>query len=73
MSETVVSVNALPETVLRYFLSGQVKVREEDGIVTLTPVKKDFPGSRLFGMFADGRMSTEKYVRQKQLDKELEG
>ena len=73
MSETIVSVSALQETVLRFFPDGQVKVREADGIVTLMPVKKDFPGSRLFGMFSDGRLSTEAYHRQKQLDKELEG
>jgi len=28
---------------------------------------------RLIGMFSDGKLSTEKYTAQKQLDKELEG
>jgi len=35
--------------------------------------QNDFPGILLFGMFADGKMSTEEYLRQKQMDKELEG
>ena len=71
MSETVVNVQTLPEAILKLFPSGKVKIREDNGIVTLIPVKKD-EECPLFGFFSDGKLSTEKYMAQKQIEKELE-
>ena len=71
MSETVMSVNTLPDAIIRMFPSGKVKVREDKGVVTLIPLKKDVE-CPLFGFFGDGKLSTKKIIEQKQLDKELE-
>jgi len=71
MSETVINAQSLPETIVRLFPSGQVKMREDKGVITIIPLKTE-TDCPLFGFFADGKLSTEKIVEQKQLDKELE-
>ena len=71
MSETIINVNTLPETILRLFPSGKVKIREDGGIVTLIPLKAD-DDCPLYGFFGDGKLSTERFLEQKRLDKELE-
>ena len=48
-------------------------MHEENGSIILTPIvepKQNFDA--LFGMFSDGKISTEEYMREKQLEKELE-
>jgi hypothetical protein len=50
-----------------------VLFHEESGSIVLTPIAETAPDiDSLFGMFSDGRISTEKYLREKQLEKELE-
>lgn len=74
MDSTVLSVNALPELLIKRFNIDKVRVQEENGIITLTPIDKSNQLKaidRLMGMFA-GKLSSEDYVAQKQIDKELE-
>ena len=78
MEDTILSVSTLPEPLHRRFRSNRVRVHEENGVVTLTPVqesKKDAWEAlkNMRSILADGRMSTEGYMAQKQLNKELEG
>ena len=77
MEDTIINVNTLPESLHNRFRSTRVRVREENGVVTLTPVndtKKDVWGAleQLRLMLSDGRMSSENYMAQKQADKELD-
>ena len=76
MEEMIISVNTLPEPLFRRIRSTRVRVREENGDLILTPIEntneQENAIERLCGMFA-GQLSTEEYVAQKQLDKELEG
>ena len=78
MNDMVLSVNTLPEPLYRRFRSDRVRVHEENGVVMLTPIHDSHQDAwmaleQLRDMLSDGRMSTESYVAQKQLDKELEG
>lgn len=74
MEDFILNVNTLPEPLHRRIRSEKVKVHEADGVFTLIPLsEKSEYTSRLFGMFSDGKLSTEKYMMQKQADKELEG
>jgi virulence-associated protein VagC len=78
MDDMILSVNTLPYPLHRRFRSERVRVREENGVVTLTPVQEPQEDawaalSRLRDILSDGRLSTESYVAQKQRDKELEG
>ena len=51
MSETVVSIQSMPEVLLRLIKAKTVKIREENGVVTVIPIKekKESPLRRLFG------------------------
>jgi len=73
MNEKIVNREALSEHLLARIQSSQVMVREDNGSFVLTPLKaKTDHHSQLFGMLADNGISSEAYMRQKQLDKELE-
>jgi hypothetical protein len=44
-----------------------------NGSIILTPfIEKKQNFDVLFGMFSDGRISTEEYMKEKQMEKELE-
>jgi len=82
MDEMILSVNTLPYPLHRRIHSDKVRVREENGVITLTPLQE--PGqeprqddwenalARIQDMMADSKMSSEKFSAQKQIEKELE-
>jgi virulence-associated protein VagC len=73
MADMILDVQTLPETVFSKISTKKVKIHEENGSIILTPVaeiKQNF--DVLFGMFSDGKISTEEYMKEKQLEKELE-
>jgi len=73
MSDMVLDIQTLPEMVFSRISTEKVKFHEEDGSIILTPViekKQNF--DVLFGMFSDGRISTEEYMKEKQIEKDLE-
>jgi len=73
MSDMVLDVQTLPEMIFSRISTEKVKFHEEDGSIVLTPViekKQNF--DVLFGMFSDGRISTEEYMKEKQIEKDLE-
>ena len=73
MSETVMNLNTLPETLFNMFQTETIKFREEKGVVTIIPIKKG-SGSPLFGMFknlGNGHV-VEDFSARKQREKELE-
>jgi virulence-associated protein VagC len=73
MSDMILDVQTLPETILSKIHTEKVRVHEENGSIILTPViekKQNF--DVLFGMFSDGKISTEEYMKEKQIEKELE-
>jgi len=74
MSDMVLDVQTLPEMIFSRISTEKVNFHEENGSIVLTPViekKQNF--DVLFGMFSDGRISTEEYMKEKQIEKELEG
>ena len=76
MIDTIINVKTLPETLRRRIRSSRVQVSENNGAVILTPVdnanEQLMSVNRIFGMFSDGKISTDKYIAQKQLDKDME-
>lgn len=71
MEDIIISVNELPNHLLKRMDCEEVKIHEVNGVITLIPLCKK-NATRLFGMLANSGLSTEAYNRQKQLDKELE-
>ena len=73
MSDMVLDVQTLPEMIFSRISTEKVKFHEENGSIVLTPFieeKRNF--DVLFGMFSDGRISTEEFMKEKQIEKELE-
>jgi len=74
MSESVMSINALPEFLVKIMPTEKVRVKEIDGIVQLVPVKENTDCTIGFrGMFAgDPNMTVEKFLERKHAEKELD-
>ena len=72
MIEIVLDTHTLPEPIVQMIHSKQVKIRESDGDFVITPIREDSEVCPLFGMFSDGKISTEKFHAQKQEEKKLE-
>jgi hypothetical protein len=71
--DMVLDVQALPKTVFSRIHTPKVKVHEEDGIITLIPVKMERANiDKFIGMFSDGKLSSEKFIQNKKYEKELE-
>jgi len=73
MLDMILDITMLPEALFSRTNKTKVKIYEENGSFILTPVsstEKSFDG--LVGMFSDGKLSIDKFLTQKQLDKELE-
>jgi hypothetical protein len=72
MTEMVIKTKTLPEPLFRLIPTERVKVREVRGEIRLTPIKETIADCPLLGMFADGKISTEKFIENKRAEKELE-
>ena len=73
MSDVVLDINILPKTLFSRIKAEKVLFHEENGVFTLTPVledEKSFEG--LIGMFSDGKLTIDNYLKEKQLEKALE-
>jgi len=72
MTEIVLDTSTLPEPLFRLIRTEKVKVRETDGEVLLTPITDVADRCPLRGMFADGKLSVDRFLANKQVEKELE-
>jgi hypothetical protein len=73
MTEMVLDIQALPETILSRISSRKVKFYEENGTITLKPFSDEKPRfDHLIGMFSDGKISVDDFLEEKQQERELE-
>jgi len=73
MLDMVLDVQTLPETIFSRIPTEKVRIHEENGSILLTPVtEKKLDFNVLFGMFSDGRLSVDEFIKDKQFEKELE-
>ena len=73
MSELILNTDTLPEPLPQMIPTSRVKVRETKGVVSLFPLSESTDCiDKMFGMFSDGKMSVEKFSKQKSAEKELE-
>jgi len=74
MSEMVINVNTLQETLFKMIPTKKVKLRQNDGIISLIPfqevTKNECP---LLGIAADSSLTVEKFLAMTREDKVLEG
>jgi len=73
MSDMVLDISMVPEAIFSHIKTEKVQFHEENGTFVLTPVTgKEKTFERLIGMFSDGKLSIDGYLKEKQLEKELE-
>jgi hypothetical protein len=73
MTEMVLDVQSLPETIFSRISSGKVKFYEDNGTITLKPFSEEKPRfDHLIGMFPDGKISIDDFLEEKQQERELE-
>ncbi|GHU39456.1 hypothetical protein FACS1894190_04190 [Spirochaetia bacterium] len=73
MTEMVLDIQTLPETVFSRISTRKVKFFEENGTIKLTPFFEEKPRfDHLIGMFSDGKISIDDFLEEKQQEKELE-
>jgi len=74
MSEMIINLNVLPETLFKLIKTKKVGVKEQDGIIQLTPIKDNFDCTiGLRGLFAAyPEMSVDNFLKRKHEDKVLD-
>ena len=73
MTEMVLDIKALPETIFSKISTNKVKFYENNGTITLTPIFEEKPRfDHLIGMFADGKISVDDFLDEKREEMELE-
>ena len=73
MTDLILDINMLPKAILSRTKAKEVKFHEENGSFVLTPVtEKEKSFDHLIGMFSDGKLSIDNYLKEKRLEKELE-
>jgi len=71
MTEMILDVHDLPETVYSIISTRKVRFLEDNGTITLTPLAEKNPRfDLLVGMFSNGKMSVDGFLMEKR--KELE-
>ena len=73
MESIVIDREALPKTIISYIHSEKIRLVEENGTITLSPVFDKYAIlEKSFGMFSDGKLSSEQFIKAKEVEKELE-
>jgi hypothetical protein len=73
MADMILDVQTLPKVIFSKISAERVNFHEENGSIILTPVVENRRNyDVLFGMFSDGRVSSYEYMKEKQIEKELE-
>jgi hypothetical protein len=72
MESIVIDRKILPEPIFSYIHSERIRIFEENGNIVLSPLKIKQNVNELFGMFNDGKLSSEGFIKQKAIEKEME-
>ncbi|MDR2495286.1 MAG: hypothetical protein LBD24_08710 [Spirochaetaceae bacterium] len=73
MKSIIIDREKLPETIISYIRSEKIRLVEENGTITLSPVFDTYGIlEKSFGMFSDGTLSSERFIKEKAREKELE-
>jgi hypothetical protein len=75
MESVILDRKTLSETIFSYIRSEKIRLTEEkNGTIVLSPVSGKYSIlEKSFGMFSDGKLSSENFIKGKKLEKELEG
>jgi hypothetical protein len=72
MLEVVIDRQILPEPIFSFIRSEKIRIFEDNGNIVLSPFKNKPNVNELFGMFNDGKLSSDDFIMQKSIEKEME-
>jgi hypothetical protein len=73
MESMVIDRQILPEPIFSYIHSEKIRMFEENGNIILSPIIEKYSiVEQTFGMFSDGKLSSEEFMREKEIERELE-
>jgi hypothetical protein len=75
MESVIIDRKTLLETIFSYIHSEKIRLTEEkNGTIVLSPVSEKYAIlEKSFGMFSDGKLSSENFIKGKKQEKDLEG
>ena len=69
----IINADILPEPLFNLVQTEKVRVHENDGIITMIPIKEEFDcTAELYGVCSDGKLTLDKFLEWRHADKELE-
>ena len=72
MQSMIIDRQILPEPIISYIHSEKIRMFEENGNIVLSPLKIYPNINELFGMFNDGKLSSEEFIKEKTIEREME-
>ena len=73
MTEMIINADILPEPLFSLVQAEKIRVLENAGIITMTPIKEEFDcTAEVRGMYSDKKLTLDKFLEWKHADKELE-
>ena len=73
MTDMIINADILPEPLFSLVQAEKIRVLENDGIITMTPIKEEFDcTAEIRGMYSDKKLTLDKFLEWKHADKELE-
>ena len=73
MESMIIDREILPKAIISYIHSEKIRLVEENGTITLSPIFDKYAIlEKSFGMFSDGKLSSERFIKAKEMEKELE-
>ncbi|GHU38968.1 hypothetical protein FACS1894190_01830 [Spirochaetia bacterium] len=72
MESLIIDSGLLPESIASYIHSDRISVSRENGKVVLSPVQQRPDMSKIFCRYTDGKLSSEEFIREKSIERELE-
>jgi len=72
MLEAVIDRQLLPEPIFSQINSEKIRIFEENGNIILSPFTKKPNINELFGMFNDGKLSSEDFIKEKSTEIAIE-
>jgi len=72
MEVKILETKELQDTLVKFIQTEKVCLFEMDGEIRLTPVTDSTGTCPFRGMFSDGKISVDRFIQNKQFEKELE-
>ena len=72
MLEAIIERQKFPEPIFSCINSDKIRVFEDNGNIILSPFKNKPNVNELYGMLKDGKLSSDDFIKEKLIEKEME-